>query len=44
MVGCPAAFQEIATTFGRLDHWEDRYRYVIERREALPKLAENEKN
>ena len=39
----PTSFQEIASTFLRLDDWEDRYRYIIELGQALPALTEGEK-
>lgn len=40
----PAAFTEIAENLSFLDDWEDRYKYIIELGQALPPLAENEKN
>jgi cysteine desulfuration protein SufE len=40
----PAAFTEIAENLSYLDDWEDRYRYIIELGQALPPLAESEKN
>jgi cysteine desulfuration protein SufE len=40
----PAAFTEIAENLSFLDDWEDRYRYIIELGQALPPLAESEKN
>ncbi|MEP7240812.1 MAG: SufE family protein [Devosia sp.] len=40
----PAAFNEIADNLAYLDDWEDRYRYIIELGQALPPLAETEKN
>ena len=40
----PAAFAEIAENLAYLDDWEDRYRYIIELGQALPPLAESEKN
>src|SRR3954468_10262043 len=40
----PAAFNEIADNLSYLDDWEDRYRYIIELGQALPPLAETEKN
>lgn len=40
----PAAFQEIAENLSFLDDWEDRYRYLIELGQALPKLTEAEKS
>jgi cysteine desulfuration protein SufE len=40
----PAAFTEIAENLSYLDDWEDRYRYIIELGQALPPLAEAEKN
>jgi cysteine desulfuration protein SufE len=39
----PAAFQDIADNLSFLDDWEDRYRYLIELGQALPKLPESEK-
>ena len=39
----PAAFQDIAENLSFLDDWEDRYRYLIELGQALPKLSEAEK-
>ncbi|WP_404405553.1 SufE family protein [Pelagibacterium halotolerans] len=38
------AFDEIAENLSFLDDWEDRYRYVIELGQALPPLAETERN
>jgi cysteine desulfuration protein SufE len=40
----PAAFTEIAENLRYLDDWEDRYKYIIELGQALPPLAETEKN
>lgn len=40
----PKAFQDIAENLSYLDDWEDRYRYLIELGQALPPLAEAEKN
>ena len=40
----PAAFTEIADNLSYLDDWEDRYRYIIELGQALPPLADSEKN
>lgn len=40
----PAQFTEIAENLSFLDDWEDRYRYLIELGQALPPLAESEKN
>jgi cysteine desulfuration protein SufE len=40
----PAAFQEIAENLSFLDDWEDRYRYLIELGQALPKLSDAEKS
>jgi cysteine desulfuration protein SufE len=40
----PAAFTEIAENLSYLDDWEDRYKYIIELGQALPPLAESEKN
>ena len=40
----PAAFQKIVDNFGRLDDWEDRYRYIIELGQTLPRLTESEKS
>lgn len=40
----PAAFQDIAENLSFLDDWEDRYRYLIELGQALPRLAEEEKS
>lgn len=33
-----AAFEDIAETFGFLDDWEDRYRYLIDLGKAMPPL------
>jgi cysteine desulfuration protein SufE len=35
-----AAFEDIAETFGFLDDWEDRYRYVIDLGKAMEPLDE----
>ncbi|WP_323014336.1 SufE family protein [Devosia sp.] len=40
----PQAFQDIADNLSFLDDWEDRYRYLIELGQALPRLAETEKS
>ena len=40
----PKAFTDIAENLSFLDDWEDRYRYIIELGQALPPLAESEKN
>lgn len=40
----PAAFDHIAENLSFLDDWEDRYKYLIELGQALPPLAESEKN
>lgn len=40
----PETFTSIAENLSYLDDWEDRYRYIIELGQALPALAENEKN
>lgn len=40
----PQAFVDIAENLSYLDDWEDRYRYIIELGQALPSLAEDEKN
>jgi len=40
----PAAFQDIAENLSFLDDWEDRYKYLIELGQALPPLADSEKN
>ncbi|HTM76454.1 MAG TPA: SufE family protein [Devosia sp.] len=39
----PQAFQDIAENLAFLDDWEDRYRYLIELGQALPKLDASEK-
>lgn len=39
----PKAFQDIAENLSFLDDWEDRYRYLIELGQALPKLEAAEK-
>lgn len=38
------AFDEIAENLTFLDDWEDRYRYLIELGQAMPPLAEAERN
>jgi cysteine desulfuration protein SufE len=40
----PAAFTDIAENLSYLDDWEDRYKYIIELGQALPPLADDEKN
>jgi cysteine desulfuration protein SufE len=40
----PAAFAEIAENLSFLTDWEDRYKYIIELGQALPPLADDEKN
>ena len=40
----PATFEDIRENLSFLDDWEDRYRYIIELGQALPPLAEDEKN
>ncbi len=40
----PQAFQDIADNLSFLDDWEDRYRYLIELGQALPKLDPAEKS
>lgn len=40
----PQAFLDIAENLTFLDDWEDRYRYLIELGQALPKLSEAEKS
>lgn len=40
----PPAFAEIQENLAFLDDWEDRYRYLIELGQALPPLAEDERN
>jgi cysteine desulfuration protein SufE len=40
----PKAFVDIAENLSFLDDWEDRYRYIIELGQALPPLADSEKN
>ncbi|MDB5623038.1 MAG: cysteine desulfuration protein SufE [Devosia sp.] len=40
----PQAFQDIAENLQFLDDWEERYRYLIELGQALPKLAPSERN
>jgi len=40
----PQPFQDIAENLSFLDDWEDRYRYLIELGQALPRLAPEERN
>jgi cysteine desulfuration protein SufE len=40
----PKPFQDIAENLSFLDDWEDRYRYLIELGQALPRLTESERN
>lgn len=40
----PATFTDIEENLSYLDDWEDRYRYLIELGQALPPLAETERN
>lgn len=40
----PQPFQEIAENLSFLDDWEDRYRYIIELGQGLPKLEDGERN
>jgi cysteine desulfuration protein SufE len=40
----PQPFQDIADNLSFLDDWEDRYRYLIELGQALPKLDEAERS
>jgi len=40
----PQAFQEISDNLSFLGDWEDRYRYLIELGQALPKLEADERN
>ena len=40
----PKAFQDIAENLSFLDDWEDRYRYLIELGQALPRLDDAERN
>ncbi|QQR37977.1 SufE family protein [Devosia rhizoryzae] len=40
----PQAFQDIAENLSFLDDWEDRYRYLIELGQALPRLDDAERN
>ena len=40
----PQAFQDIAENLTFLDDWEERYRYLIELGQALPKLEAAEKS
>lgn len=39
----PQPFQDIADNLSFLDDWEDRYRYLIELGQALPKLGDGER-
>lgn len=39
----PQPFQDIADNLSFLDDWEDRYRYLIELGQALPKLEASER-
>jgi len=39
----PQAFQDIAENLSFLDDWEDRYRYIIELGQTLPKLDASER-
>lgn len=39
----PQAFAEIADNLNFLEDWEDRYRYLIELGQALPRLPEAER-
>lgn len=39
----PQAFRDIAENLSFLDDWEDRYRYLIELGQALPKLDDTER-
>jgi len=39
----PQPFQDIAENLSFLDDWEDRYRYLIELGQALPKLEQSER-
>jgi cysteine desulfuration protein SufE len=39
----PQAFHDIADNLSFLDDWEDRYRYLIELGQALPRLGEDER-
>jgi len=40
----PQAFLDIAENLSFLDDWEDRYRYLIELGQALPRLDDAEKS
>ena len=40
----PKFFTDIAENLSFLEDWEDRYRYIIELGQALPPLADAEKN
>jgi len=42
MISSPA-FREIEDNLSFLDDWEDRYRYIIELGQALPRLAPEER-
>lgn len=39
----PQPFQDIADNLSFLDDWEDRYRYIIELGQALPRLEADER-
>lgn len=39
----PQPFQDIADNLSFLDDWEDRYRYLIELGQALPRLEADER-
>lgn len=39
----PTDFQKIADNFARLEAWEDRYRYIIQLGETLPRLQDSER-
>ena len=43
-MSAPQAFQDIADNLAFLDDWEDRYRYLIELGQSLPKLDAAEKS
>lgn len=40
----PQPFQDIAENLSFLEDWEDRYRYLIELGQALPKLEDDERS
>jgi cysteine desulfuration protein SufE len=40
----PQPFQDIADNLSFLDDWEDRYRYLIELGQALPRLEADERS